>query len=37
MNKSRKRIEQMFDSKDLIQAIIEHRLKLLARAKQDSL
>ena len=33
----RKRIEQMFDSKNVIQAIIEHRLKLLARAKQDSL
>lgn len=32
--KGRKRVEQMFDHKDLIQAVVEHRLKLLSRIKR---
>lgn len=30
----RKRIERMFDSKDVIQAIVEHRLRLLSEMKR---
>ena len=31
--KGRKRVEQMFDCKDVIRAVVEHRLKLLSRIK----
>ncbi len=32
--KGRKRIEQMFDSKDVMRAIVKHRLKLLSKLQQ---
>ena len=32
--KGRKRVEQMFDSRAVIQAVVEHRLKLLSRLKR---
>lgn len=33
--KGRKRIEQMFDSKNVIQAVVEHRLKLLSKSERS--
>lgn len=32
--RGRKRVEQMFDHKDMVKAVVEHRLKLLSRVKR---